>query len=444
MIHFRPYQKEAIRKLTRLCQIHNCGYLSGECRTGKTLVALAVVKKMALEKVLLITKKKAIPSIKSDIEKINLEKVVEVTNFEQLKKFSGSNWNMIIVDEAHSVGAFPKPSQRYKNILKLRYENIILMSGTPSPESFSQLYHQWHLTPFLWSRYQNFYRWADDYVDITEKRVGTGIVVNDYSQADESMILEDIKPLTVKMTQKDAGFEQEIEEKIHMVKMSRRTYRLAYRIINGGVIGRPKGRSVLADTGLKVMSKLKQIYNGHVKTERHGAVIFDRSKAEYIGNNFKGKIAILYCFIAEGKMLREYFGDRATDDPDIFNAVADSVFIGQVRSSREGVNLSSADHLIFMGIDYSALSYLQGRERASFLGRDRKNMVHYILAEKGIEPKVLEVVKSKESYTIKHYYNDRSAISEEADRQVREGGLDSNQVDYVQQSWLSGFDLVPT
>ena len=43
---------------------------------------------------------------------------------------------MIIVDEAHSVGAFPKPSQRYLNILKLRYNSIILMSGTPSPEEF--------------------------------------------------------------------------------------------------------------------------------------------------------------------------------------------------------------------------------------------------------------------------------------------------------------------
>ena len=30
------------------------------------------------------------------------------------------------------------------------------------------------------------------------------------------------------------------------------------------------------------MSKLRQIYNGHVITENHGAIIFDKSKAEYI------------------------------------------------------------------------------------------------------------------------------------------------------------------
>ena len=315
MVVLRKYQKAASSKLTRLCQIKRCGYLSGECRTGKTLVALSVVKNMALEKVLVITKKKAIPSIKSDVEKMNLERVVSITNFEQLKNFKGTSWNMIIVDEAHSV-----------------------------------LYHQWSLTPFLWSKYQNFYRWASDYVDVKEKRVGTGVVIKDYSDAKQNRILKDIEPYTVQMTQKEAGFTQEVEEEVHLVKMSRRTYRLALRIIKNGVIGRPGGRSVVADTGAKVMSKLRQIYNGHVITEKHGAVIFDKSKIEYIRDNFSGRIAILYCFIAEGKMLEEYFGHRATDDPDIFNAVSDSVFIGQVKSCREGVNLSSADHLIFLGM----------------------------------------------------------------------------------------------
>ena len=193
-MELREYQKEASKKLTHLIETKRCGYLSGECRTGKTLVALSVVKNMELENVLVITKKKAIPSIKNDIAKINLNNVVDVTNFEQLKNYRGSQWDMIIVDEAHSVGAFPKPSQRYQNILQLRYKRIILMSGTPSPESFSQLYHQWSLAPFAWSAYQNFYRWADDYVDVFEKRIGTGIIINDYSNANEEMIMRDIKP----------------------------------------------------------------------------------------------------------------------------------------------------------------------------------------------------------------------------------------------------------
>ena len=41
MIQLREYQKEASEKLTRLCNNYGHGYLSGECRTGKTLVALS-------------------------------------------------------------------------------------------------------------------------------------------------------------------------------------------------------------------------------------------------------------------------------------------------------------------------------------------------------------------------------------------------------------------
>ena len=85
MIKLRDYQKEASEKLTRLCNNYGHGYLSGECRTGKTLVALSVVKNMDEDKVLIITKKKAISSIKKDIDLMDLTDKVVVTNFEQLK-----------------------------------------------------------------------------------------------------------------------------------------------------------------------------------------------------------------------------------------------------------------------------------------------------------------------------------------------------------------------
>ena len=48
MVVLRKYQKVASSKLTRLCQIKKCAYLSGECRTGKTMVALSVVKKYGI------------------------------------------------------------------------------------------------------------------------------------------------------------------------------------------------------------------------------------------------------------------------------------------------------------------------------------------------------------------------------------------------------------
>lgn len=419
-MQLRPYQIEAAAQLVSILQTHGIAYLRGEVRTGKTFTALEAIRLIGYKSVLICTKKKAIASIEADRDAIGLTKQVTVTNYEQLPKFAGARYDLLLIDEAHGVGAYPKPSKRWCDILGIRYLHILLMSGTPSPESYSQLYHQFRLGPTAWSRYRNFYDWAKDgYVTIGTKYVGTGQSVNDYSAANEARILADIDPYTVTVTQQQAGFTTTITEQAHFVQMKPRTYRLAKRIIRDGVIGHPNCRSVLADTGAKAMSKLRQIYSGTVITEAHGAVIFDTTKAEFIMEHFSGKLAILYCFKAEGDMLRKVFGANATDSPEQFNADPNAIYIGQILSSREGVNLSTADHLIFMGIDYSALSYIQGRDRASYLGRDRANNIHFIFAARSIEPRVYDQVRNKQTYTISHYAADRSSLSAQADQAIR-------------------------
>jgi hypothetical protein len=416
MITLRPYQIEAAHHLVRLLMDHRIAYLAGMVRTGKTLTAFQAARLLHATKVLVITKKKAIASIVKDAAAIGVE--ATVTNYEQLPKLKGTTWDLLIVDEAHGVGAYPKPSKRFKDLRQLHYTRLLLMSGTPSPESYSQLYHQFALGPAPWAAHRNFYRWADTFVNVKDKRVGTGTVVKDYSDAKEAIIMRDIAPLTVNITQEQAGFTTHIEEQVHRVEMLPRTYRLARRIMRDGVVGKPGRRVVLADTAVKELSKLHQIYSGTVITESHGAIAFDNSKVLYISQNLcKGKTAILYKFQAEGAMLKAAFEGRWTDSPEEFNAT-DKVYIGQVQSSREGVNLSSADDLVFFSIDHSALSYLQGRDRASYLGRDRANRVHWLFAARSIEPSIYKLVRNKEDYTTTHYRRDRSSLSSDTHQAV--------------------------
>jgi hypothetical protein len=408
MITLRPYQQAAADKLVGILKARRIAYLSAMVRTGKTFTALEVIRQLGIEKALILTKKKAIKSIEADRDAYGLTDRVTVTNYEQAGKLAKTSWGLVVVDEAHGVGSYPKPSKRWKDIRSMHYSMVLLMSGTPSPESYSQLYHQFALGAAPWGEHRNFYRWADRYVNVKKKYVGTGQQVNDYSSARAEDILRDIEPLTVTVTQAQAGFETQIIEKVHKVQMLPRTYRMAKRIMKDGVIGkfRPDGkagRTILADTGAKAMSKLRQMYSGTVITEHHGAVIFDRSKAHYIRTTFSGKTAILYTFNAEGDMLKDMFWGKWTDSPEEFNADPYLVFIGQVRASREGVNLSTADDLVFFGVDYAALSYIQGRDRASYLGRDRENRVHWILASGGIEGDVFATVQKKTDFTTAHY-----------------------------------------
>lgn len=433
-IQLRPDQQQAAAALVAILRTRQLAYLAGEVRTGKTLTVLQVARELlgdAPGSVLLCTKKKAIASIEADAAALGMAGMVTVINYEQLHKYAGRSYPLLIVDEAHGIGAYPKPSKRFKDLRQISHDYLILMSGTPSPESYSQLFHQIALSrsDHPWRQYRTFYAWARDYVTVRQKHVGMAMPVNDYSDANQRRIMADLQPLVVRMTQAEAGFSQQISEHVHYVPMRRRTYRLAKRILRDGVIGRPDCRSVLADTGAKVMSKLRQLWSGTVITEEHGSIITDDSKARFIASQWQGKkVAILYTFDAERRMLDRVLhraGIATTDNPEEFNVTGPSYwFRGQVQASREGVNLSAADDLVFLGIDYAALSYLQGRDRASHCHRERENRVHWVLAQGGMERKVFNLVKGKEDFTVAHYRAARSEISGGLDQVLGDPGLD--------------------
>ena len=162
-MEFRDYQKNIIERGSDILDKNNFLYLAMEVRTGKTLTSLGILKDLWCENVLFITKKKAISSIQDDYDMYKPGYKLTVINYESLHKLP--EWIIydgIIIDEAHGLGAFPKPSKRAKDIKELlrinRNARVILMSGTPTPESYSQMYHQVYALPNNpFSSNKNFY-----------------------------------------------------------------------------------------------------------------------------------------------------------------------------------------------------------------------------------------------------------------------------------------------
>jgi superfamily II DNA or RNA helicase len=119
-----------------------------EVRTGKTLTALGVADKLGIDNLLFVTKKIAISSIQADYDKLKPNYNITIINYESLHKVrinQPNSFDFIVLDEAHTLGAYPKPSKRtklVKEIISKQNPYVILMSGTPTPESFSQIYHQ--------------------------------------------------------------------------------------------------------------------------------------------------------------------------------------------------------------------------------------------------------------------------------------------------------------
>jgi len=167
---------------------------------------------------------------------------------------------------------------------------------------------------------------------------------------------------------------------------------------NGGVI--------LADTPVKLLQKVHQLFSGTVKLEDGKAISLDSSKADFIKKRFKGiKIGIFYKYKQELKLLQQVYGNDLTTDLVEFDATDKNIAL-QIVSGREGISLKKAANLVYFNIDYSATSYWQSRDRLTTKER-MVNDVYWVFAQNGIEEQIYKKVLDKKSFTTKHYENSK-------------------------------------
>jgi len=406
MIKFRDYQTDIIEKASKIISRHRFVYLAMEVRTGKTLTSLGIAERIGMTTVLFITKKKAISSIEHDYSLLKPNYELTVINYESLHKVNPRGWDLIVADEAHGMGAFPKPSGRAKKFKEFIFHSnpyVIFLSGTPTPEAYSQMYHQVYAIPNNpFRRHKSFYKFAHEYVQVTKLKIG-GMFVNDYSRGSEK-ILEEMKPYTIRFTQKDAGFVVDTKEHILEVDMSD-TIKGVIKTLKKDLVVQGKEEVILADTAVKLMTKVHQLCSGTVKFESGNSKVLDLTKAKFIKKKFKGKkIGIFYKFKEELNALKEVFGDEiCTELPDFTDS--DKSIALQIVSGREGISLRQAVALVYYNIDFSATSYWQSRDRMTT--KDRlKNDVYWIFSRGGIEHEIYKAVIKKKDYTLNHFKRD--------------------------------------
>jgi hypothetical protein len=398
-MELRPYQDEIANKATKI--LKECGfvYLSMEVRTGKTITALETAYNFGAERVLFITKIKAFSSIKSDYDNIGYLYNITIINKESLHTIYDNDFDVVIIDEAHGLSAFPKASKYQKDIRK-RFSKVpmIFLSGTPTPESFSQWYHQLQVTdksPF--KHYTNFYKWANDYVNVTEQNLGYARV-KVYKDGKEQLILKSVQPFILTFTQAQAGFTSEVNEHILECQMEDITYDIIKRLKRDKIV-QGKSGLILGDTGVKLMQKVHQLSSGTCKFEDGTSMVIDYSKAEFIKWKFENeKIAIFYKFKEELNALKSIYGSDLTEDLDEFNNSFKCIAL-QIVSGREGISLKNAKYLVYYNIDFSATSYWQSRDRLTTMDRS-SNDVYWIFAKGGIENAIYKSVLNKKNFTL--------------------------------------------
>jgi hypothetical protein len=405
-IKFRDYQFDIIRKGTDIIIQSGFVYLAMEVRTGKTLTSLGIAERINSSNVLFLTKKKAVSSIQKDYELFNPPYHLTVTNYESLHKVERIDWDLIICDESHSMGAFAKPSKRavqVKDLIAKTKARVILLSGTPTPESYSQMYHQVYGIPNNpFKEHKNFYKFCSKFVNVKTKMIN-GLMMNDYSDGMYT-ILEEMEPFMINYTQAEAGFISKITEEVFEVELKESTYKLIKKLTRDLVV-QGKEEVILGDTPVKLMMKLHQLYSGTIKFESGNSMVLDTSKAEYIKETWEGcQIAIFYKFKEELEALKQVFGDELTTELSVFEDTHKNIAL-QIVSGREGISLKKAEYLVYYNIDFSATSYWQSRDRMTTKDRP-ENEVFWVFAKGGIEHEIYKAVTKKKDYTLAHFKKD--------------------------------------
>lgn len=393
-----------------------------EVRTGKSLTAMQTANLYGAKKVLFITKIRAFSSVQFDYDNFNFTFDLTIINRESLHKIETNDFDLVIVDEVHGYASYPKPSKYYKDV-KSRFGDLpmIMLSGTPTPESYSQYYHIFGLSnhsPF--SEYQNFYKWANEYVDIKLKYLGYA-QVKDYSNARQKEFWHLIRHSILTYTQEQAGFTTSVNEMIIECPSNLFTESIIKKLLKDNVAIGKSGKQIIADTGVKLQQKIHQIENGTIIFEDGTTAILDTSKAEFIKEKFKGyKLAIFYYYRKEYELLKSIYGDMLTNDLDDFNSSDKHIALQQI-SGAEGISLAKAEVLVFYNFGFSNTKYTQAKDRLTTMNR-KENTVFFVVHKDGINSKIYKSLQNKKDYilsTFKKDFNVRTTNTKEDYQEVR-------------------------
>jgi hypothetical protein len=210
--------------------------------------------------------------------------------------------------------------------------------------------------------------------------------------------MKDVWHLIITYSQEQAWFISQVEEEILYVEMKEQTYNLANKLKKDKVIEWQR-EVILADTKVKEMQKLHQIFSWTIKFESWNSQILDTTKADFIKEYFKWKkIVIFYKFKEEKNLIKQVFWETITDD--LQNK--DLNIMSQIVSWREWINLSHLDFIVYLNIDFSAVSYWQSRARTQSIDR-LKTKIYWIFSRKWLETQIYKTVQKKKNFTSKIY-----------------------------------------
>ena len=346
-----------------------------------------------------------------NIEAFSTRKGVEVA-----EKFLLAHSTLMAIDESTTIKS--KNAKRTKSIVKLgkmaKYRRI--MTGSPITKSPMDLYTQCEfLNPELLG-HKSFYSFQYEYAIIKRRNLGS----YSFNQIVGYKNLKELNGLldnfSYRVRKQDC---LDLPDKVYTKRVVELTPEQAkmYSDLKKIALGICEEGTVTPTTILTQLLRLQQVCSGHVKLDDGTIKTFSSAKIkelEAVVEEIDGKAIIWANFTHDiesiVKLLTNmygedsvvsYYGATSTDQRDYAMSSFQNpdspvrFFVGQPRTGGYGLTLTQASTVIYYSNSYDLEVRLQSEDRAHRIGQVNKVTYIDIIAEKTVDEKVLQALRSK-------------------------------------------------
>lgn len=308
----------------------------------------------------------------------------------ELRKLTGFT---LICDESSYLSN--ESAKRTQFIMSLSFDNLILLSGTPTGGKYEQLWTQAHLLGWCISKKLFWKQYVE--TEVIEDAGGFPVrVITGYKNVDR---------LKAKLRQHGAVFMKTddagivLPEKVDTVVAVRNTKQ--YRQFKKDRIIEIDGQTLVGDTTLTKLLYLRQLagmYNPG-KAERLRELLESTSDRVIVFYNFRVEFEIIQniCESLE-RPLSIINGDGK--NLAAYQDQSDSVTAVQYQSGALGENLQLAKHAVYMSPPLDSILFEQSLARIRRIGQKSDTCFYYYLVTKGsIEEQIYETLKQRKDFT---------------------------------------------
>ena len=411
------HQKEAIEKLVGSRRF----ILADDMGLGKTTSTIIAALETGSKKILIVCPASLKINWEREIanysdrsvyiaegKKYSTEADFVIVNYDILKNFhdikdkdnslfSQSNFELVILDEAHMISNSQAQRTKIINNFVKQIKRVWLLTGTPMT---SRPMNYYNLLSIIESPVaQNWMAYAIRYCQGYQFRAGNRKVWNVTGASN----LEELRDRTSKQILRRLKEDVlDLPDKI-ITPVYLRTTSKEYKELMGEyyewVNNKKEGSSSLTVQFSKLMKVRKVIANEKVKqTIEFVENIIEQGKKVIIFTNFTDTLQLIHNHFGKqsvyldgscSKVQRQFAVDQFQENEKI------KVFVGNLKAAGVGLTLTSAEVVIMNDLSFVPAEHAQAEDRADRYGQKNNVLVYYPIFENTIEGVIYDILNKK-------------------------------------------------